>query len=294
MSQQLLRYEISNWDQITNCLSNNSKALSLSLSKVIDGNAMRGLVVKVNHANYGTLFAAMIKGSGQLLTDKDEEGQILPFLTTDEILKQIAKFGFIISYVERAHLNNETLVFLNNVKQLGFDKITRVQLETRNEYWAKAWTPKILVIKSQYNTDLLKFDCSLPIKNFNEKLANNWIMNVTDLDAENVTWDWVTYIANIIDIINENITPSKEFDPIKIDNRPFRIVGSYEDPEEDVEPDDSDPIEPEPSDPDPVVDPDPVDDPSDQNSDDNSNLDEPEGDIDNSDSEGGDTDGDEP
>lgn len=281
MSQQLLRYEISNWDQITNCLSNNSKALSLSLSKVIDGNAMRGLVVKVNHANYGTLFAAMIKGSGQLLTDKDEEGQILPFLTTDEILKQIEKFGFIISYVERAHLNNETLVFLNNVKQLGFDKITRVQVETRTEYGAKIWVPRILVIKSQYNTDLLKFDCNLSLKDFCDKLANNWIMNVTYLHSENVTWDWVTYIANIIDIINENITPSKEFDPVKIDNRPFRIIGSYEDPEEDSEP--------EPSDPEPV-DPEPVD----QNSDDNSNLDEPEGDIDNSDSEGGDTDGDEP
>lgn len=164
----------------------------------------------MNHANYGVLFAAMIQGNGLLVTNTDEEGLDLNFLTTDEILAQLMKFGFYITYDIKQNLPNNMLAFLATIDNIGFDKITRVALESSTVSGQKIWEPTILVIKSEHNTDLLQFDCKLTRKAFNEKLSCNYIMNVSH--EEGMVWDWVTYICNISDILSENADPTKEFD----------------------------------------------------------------------------------
>ena len=61
----------------------------------------------------------MIDGDGELVTKKDEDGKYLPFMTTDEILKQLAKFGFYVRYDVKSSLPNETFVFLQHISLLG-------------------------------------------------------------------------------------------------------------------------------------------------------------------------------
>lgn len=206
-----LRYKISNWSQITDCLSNNSRNLYLSLNKIIDGNRLKGQLLQVNHASYGTLFAAMIIGSGQLITETDDEGNIIPFLTTKEILKQIQKFGFIVEYDVKSNLPSPTIALLSTLYELKYDKITVVQVRIRStESSSYIWKPQTIVMKSEFNTDIINYRCKITEKLFKDKLAKNTIMNVSN--EEGINWDWVTYTANISDILDENIDPVDEYE----------------------------------------------------------------------------------
>lgn len=160
---------------------------------------------------YGTLFAAMIKGSGSIITTQDEQGQAIPFLTTEEILKQLMKFGFYITYDVKSNLPSEILDFLTTIDNLGYDKITRIGVETWGSGGGKIVKPTVVVFKScADNADLLVFDCKIGIRKFNQKLRDNTVMNVTD--EPNMQWDWLTYMANISDLLDENIDPRDTYE----------------------------------------------------------------------------------
>ena len=177
----------------------------------MDGKNLNGMVVSVSHPNYGVLFAAMIEGSGILITDVDEEGIDIPFLTTEEILRQLMKFGFYITYDVKDNLPIDVFVFLAKLEDLGYDKITRIALESYDVSGNKLWLPTIIVMKSEFNPDLLTFDCKVTKKAFQAKLSEASIINVTH--EPGMVWDWVTYIANISDLLDENVEEDKDNKP---------------------------------------------------------------------------------
>lgn len=167
----------------------------------------------------------MIRGTGSLITDVDEEGNDIPFLTTEEILKQIAKFGFFVTYDVKSNLPPKVITYLSELYNLGYDKITEVYLGSTTESGSRVWRPTVLVIKScQDNDDILTFDCKLTQKKFQNKLAANSIVNVTH--EEGMEWDWLHYIANISDLLDENIDPRDDFetDTGLVEN-PYAVYG---------------------------------------------------------------------
>lgn len=170
---------------------------------------MKGRILQVNHAQYGTLFAAMIDGSGELVTTYDEEGDIIPFLTTNQILKQIMKFGFYVTYNVPSNLPNNIIDFLSTIDNLDYDKITKVSVRERNKEGYMTWRTKVIVMKSAENTDLLEFGCKITKTKYLDKLQANSIMNVTE--EEGMSWDWLTYIANISDLLDENLDMPDEY-----------------------------------------------------------------------------------
>lgn len=179
----------------------------------MDGLRLTGLCIRVNHAKYGILFSAFVEGEGTLITDKDEEGNVLEFLTTDEILRQLMKFGFYITYDVKSNLPYNQLQFLRKWLDLGFDKITRIALECTDVNGNKVWRPQIVIFKSGCDPDLLIFDCKIIRKEFNELMMRNEAVNVTS--TLNMRWDWVKYMANIQDILDENadVRPDPEPEP---------------------------------------------------------------------------------
>ena len=212
---QPLRYQITNWDQVTECFSNNSKNLYLTISKLRDNPTIRGDVIKVNHTKYGVLFAAILNGDGKLLNTYTEDYLPLPFMSTQMILRELERFGFIIKYDVKNHLPADILTFLSTVDNLGYDKITKVCLETKFEHSAKMWLPTTIIMKSRYNDDLLTYGCRISRKVFEEKLTANVVMNIEH--EANMSWDWVTYIANIEDILSENANAKDTFSAISDD-----------------------------------------------------------------------------
>lgn len=176
----------------------------------MDGPHINGEVLQVNHASYGTLFSAMIDGHGELITEFDEEGEAIPFLSTDEILKQIEKFGFYVVYDVKSNLPMNIITLLQELYELGYDKITRVLVRaTGKESGSIIWRPQVIVMKTEHNTDLLSYGAKITDKVFKDKLAANTIMNLTY--EEDMKWDWLTYMANISDLLDENIDPRDDF-----------------------------------------------------------------------------------
>lgn len=163
----------------------------------------------------------MIKGTGELISDQDEEGNDLPFLTTDQILEQIAKFGFIVVYDLKSNLPSNVLSYLSQLYNLDYDKITRINVKSILVNGEICYTPTIIVMKSyKGNDDLLTFDCTVGYKQFCDKLVANSIMDVTD--EPGMVWDWVTYMANLKDILDENVDPTDDFETkTDIEVRPF-------------------------------------------------------------------------
>ena len=152
----------------------------------------------------------MIDGSGRVLSETTEEGAPLPFMTTDRILLELQRFGFYITYDVKSNLSDEIVSFLATVDNLGYDKITQILLETTVGNTTR-WIPTAIVFKSeQDNDDLLTFNCKVPRTRFNRKLTTNSIMNISA--EKGMKWDWLRYIANIEDILNENIDPKDEFE----------------------------------------------------------------------------------
>lgn len=165
--------------------------------------------MQVNHSSYGTLFSAVVKGGGKLLSSKDEKGNDLPCMTTEEILKEIQRFGFYVTYDVKSNLPMNTIAFLSTIDNLGYDKITKVGIQYRKD-GEKYIKPAILVFKSEYNHDILNFECIISEHKYLDKLSANSIMDVTH--EKDIQWDWVKYIANISDILEENIDPTDDFE----------------------------------------------------------------------------------
>ena len=197
-----LRYNISNWLQLTECKSNNSADLYITVKQVIDDGSHRltGLIILVQHNQYGTLFACMVNADGTLLT-KDQNSEIIWEFTTDEITKILATFGFDITFHINQHLSGDQISYLMTLSDLGFDKLRRLIVQGLDGKYSEY----IVVFNVAKCPEWIANDYVCGIKSFLESLNNSGAMNLTDLEqTKGFDWTWLTYVANIDDIIEDN------------------------------------------------------------------------------------------
>lgn len=174
-----------------------------------DAGTLEGLLLQVNHTNLGTLFAAVIQGTGVLVTQEDEYGYAIPFMTTDEILRQISKFGFYVTYKRRSHLPGPVLDFFQRWMDMGYGRITRVLLQSENKYGDTIWVDSVVLFKETVeNQDLLCYGKKLSRIAYMKKVDANSIQNVTNVGFD---WDWVDSFYRLEDIMDENVDYDDEF-----------------------------------------------------------------------------------
>lgn len=203
MSQQPLRYNISNWLQLSECRSNNSVDLYITVKQVIDDGSHRltGTIILVNHTQYGTLFACLINSSGSLLTPDPVSGKIKEF-TTDEILAELNKFGFDVTFEINQHLSGAQISYLMTIMDLGYDKLRRLYVQDKPD---GKYSEYIVVFNVAKCPDWINLDFTCGKKPFVEALMSSGAMNLTDLEqTKGFDWTWLTYVANIEDIIEDN------------------------------------------------------------------------------------------
>lgn len=117
---KLLRYEVDSWDQVVDCLSNNSKHLHLTCDEVMDS-SVTGTVIRVEHDKYGCLFSYLVEGSGSLLTPQPDG--LMFELTTDQVLDELYKYGFVIKFSHKVLLDDDQFNLLVSAQGLGLDKL---------------------------------------------------------------------------------------------------------------------------------------------------------------------------
>jgi len=203
LKQLPLRYNISNWRQLSGCLSNNSRNLSIHVTEFYNQTPLNGLRISVDHSVLGTLFACVVNARGDIVTCYDEQAMMHEF-TTQEILEELHKYGFFVTFNPRENLKGNQIQFLMTVNQIGYDKI-RVMYVYNTDTGVKLSKWYVVVFKSKHHPMWLDNTYSCSEKEFKEALAKGTAMNITDIcECHKYRWDWLDYVGNIDDIILDN------------------------------------------------------------------------------------------
>lgn len=195
-----LRYRITSWTQLNQCLSNNDPELKASCAEIMDAN-LRGTVVRVTHRKYGCLFAYLVDGTGV-----DVENPPIPLLTPKEILAELRRFGFYIAYDVVGNLPGKVIEYLITLDKLGYDKIrymfisepTLLGTEKDPEYFVTAF-------KVKDNPEWINNTYRARTDEFQAALMNGSAINITAISEEqHFDWSFLRdYVLNISDIIEE-------------------------------------------------------------------------------------------
>lgn len=206
MSTLPLRYNISNWLQLSECLSNNSTDLYITVKQVIDDGSHRleGTIILVNHTQYGTLFACLINSKGSLLTPDPVSGIIKEF-TTDEILAELNKFGFDVTFEINQHLSGEQISYLITLSGLAYDKLRKLPVYEYDSQANKIFSDYIVAFNVANCPDWIEMDYTCSKTEFLRKLNDGVALNLTNMSQTKLfDWTWLTYVATIDDIIEDN------------------------------------------------------------------------------------------
>lgn len=192
-----LRYNISDWHQLVDCKSNNSSNLRIAVSDLLQNDSIRGIRLSVQHASYGSLFTYVVGAEGELVTPESEIG---PELSVSQILKELSRYGFLITFDAKAHLPGAQLQFLLTLQNLHYDKIRLLTVNYGQYSRTYVVAFKIAAHPSWIDNTVFVYG-----PEFKTATANGSAFNVSTIsEAENYRWDWLDYVANIDDIIADN------------------------------------------------------------------------------------------
>lgn len=197
-----LRYNISSWDQLTGVLSNNSTKLKITITDFIQNTELAGKRITVVHSDFGDLFTCVLNASGSLISPA-EEGPVHEFTTTD-IINELYKYGFIVSYNPRDHLPQDQLDYLVTLKGLHYDKIRTLSV-WKYVYGAKQSKTYVVAFNVDKVSEWINQNYSPNESEFVETLRNGDGINITAIsDSRRYNWSWLDYVANIDDILADN------------------------------------------------------------------------------------------
>lgn len=202
MQKMPLRYNISDWHQLVDVKSNNSRDLSISVSDFVQFDKLSGIRIQVNHKQFGVLFAYVINARGNMISVNEN---IKCELTTEQLLNQLAVFGFNVTYEPKKHLSGNQLDFLMTIQGLGFDKLRILNVwYTENSVITSKWYVVAFNIKE--NPEWINNGYSPSEKEYTAALSNGSAMNISALSKDkHWDWSWLDYVANISDILEDNV-----------------------------------------------------------------------------------------
>lgn len=198
-----LRYKISSLNQLPECMSNNSRQLHIRVAEIINDSRLQGTLVRLDHDDFGTLFACLVGGSGSLLSP--DATNHFPEFTIQEILTELKKYGFEIYFNPEEALSGEQLSYLVTLNDLGFDKIRMLNVYEYLDSGALSFTPTVVAFKIDAHGDWLNNSYCATLSEFQRGLTNGTAINVSAISKEKkFSWSWLTFVANIEDILRDN------------------------------------------------------------------------------------------
>lgn len=203
LSPYPLYYRISDFRQLEKCMSNNSRQLHITVSTFVNDSRLNGQRIKVEHDVFGTLFACVTSPKGTLISQSDD-GTVFE-LTTGQILEELKKFGFNITYSPVEHLSGNMIQFLMDIDKLGYDKI-RVLDVWQAPLGVKEFTTYIVAFMVKDHGDWLNAGYSPSYTEMTNALMNGTALNISALSKEhNFNWSWLYgWVGDIKDILAEN------------------------------------------------------------------------------------------
>lgn len=196
-----VRYKISNWTQLPGCLSASSTHLHITVSKIVNDTLLHGILISVIDDRYGVVFACMPEVSGSMVFEDSPLCEELKPLTTEQILEQLAIFGFFVEYHPVQYLPTSQLVYLATINNLSFDKLTVLTVVSKDHK-----REVVTGFNTEKHGDWLTFGTDVPEHVYKDALNDGSAINLSAISFNigiDWTWDWLTYVASIEDILNE-------------------------------------------------------------------------------------------
>lgn len=202
-----LRYEIDSWDEITGCQSNNSPKLHLTYDVAL-GRSLSGQIIRVEHDDYGCLFSYVVEASGVDVSCAPN-GTVFQ-LTTDELLMELEKYGFIVKFSKCLQLSNAQYQLLMSSQLLGMSKIRimYVDMTTKRNRFDDDYERKPYLV--MFKTDKLPMWLSngkvCSKQEFEDALAKGYAVNLTECEGglHGNDWSFLTdKVLNVTDILKK-------------------------------------------------------------------------------------------
>lgn len=198
-----LRYSITDWHQLKGIQSNNSRLLHIAVADLIQANILTGLRIQVKHEQYGPLYTVVLNAQGSIVSEVNNNVVVEP--TTDEILAELNKWGFIVEFDQKLNLPQGQVDFLTELKALGYDKLRILPVYTMR-YGKKEYKPYIVVFNVTNNADWLINTYAASEQEFLKALKEGSAVNISATSKANIwSWGWLDFVANIDDILNDLI-----------------------------------------------------------------------------------------
>lgn len=200
-----LRYQISDWHQLPGCKSNNDKCLKISITDFIQDPRLSGTRISVEHPTFGNLFTYIVDLSGNLISNLSLSSELQTHLSIDDILLQLSRFGFLITYKEYEHLSGNQLQFLMTINNLHFDKIRLLNVWDVED-GVKQFKLYVVAFQVEPLSQWLNAGYAPSNTEFQNALNSGYALNVSALsEAQSFSWDWLyNWVADISDIIESN------------------------------------------------------------------------------------------
>lgn len=195
MTNKPLRYRISQWEQAVKCKSNMSEKYSIHVSTVEYMPEIYGKLIQVEHEHVGIVFSVMLDPKGSRV----EQSALLHPMPTEIILEYLKCFGFYIEYKPEAVLPEMQKQYLQELQALCMDKIRIMFIFYRDENGEKVIKPVLTAFSSSILSDWLLNNYTCSRDEFNARCGEGLAIRI---DARDFDWSWLTYVANISDILN--------------------------------------------------------------------------------------------
>jgi hypothetical protein len=201
--QNLLKFKISDWRQLTDVKSNNSNKLNIAVSEFVQDKRLSGLRIELKHDDFGTLFACVLGAQGSIIDEVIEN--MVPELTPTQILIELQKYGYHITYTPEKQLPIPQLQHLYSIKGLGFDKL-RILYVHSYSHGIKQIKWYVVAFNVKDNPDWINNSYSPSHPEFIESLNNGSAVNLSMVsNTKKYRWDWlVDWVADIDDILEAN------------------------------------------------------------------------------------------
>lgn len=197
-----LRYRISDWHQLIDVVSNNSRDLFITVTDFVQDNRLNGTRICIEHKAYGTLFACIVNPHGSIISYSEE-----PYsgLEPTQITSMLEMFGFLVNYVPTKSLPGDLISFLMTLKGLDFDKI-RVLSVWKVVNGVKAFNDYVIAFNISNNPDWINNGYSASEAEFLKAIQEGSAISVSALSSlKHWDWSWLNYVANIDDILDDNV-----------------------------------------------------------------------------------------
>lgn len=218
MSVTPLRYTISDWHQASRCLSNTCGYLHITVTDFVQNDLLSGLRIAVTHPQFGTLFATVLNASGELVDA--EYVSTTESLTVDQILTELAKFGFLIEFNPRDKISTAQIQYLETLQGLHFDKLRKIVVWKDREFCHTSETIVVAFQVSEHPNWLNNLYAAKQSE-LNAALIDGTAINLSNIsDTHQFDWTWLDYVANIADVLADNVPENDDSDTDGQDDQP--------------------------------------------------------------------------